>query len=962
MTPLQYRVLGPVDVRDGEHPVHLPAGHQRAVLACLLIARGRPVSADVLIDAAWPSTLPADPRGALHTVLSRLRSTLGEESVATVPGGYVLRTGPGEVDVDRFEQLRDRARTAPPAEAAELLRTAEGLWRGPAYSDHADERFATAEAARLDRLRLDTVEDRAAALIACAEHGAAVEELDAMLREDPFRERAVHLLMTALYGAGRAADALECFRTHRDRLADELGLDPAPSLVELQARILGHEMPVPESATAVPAPVTGADTSTSFLGRELELAELSRFMARSRLVTVTGVGGVGKTRLVAEALPHLARRHGPVVVVVELATADPGQVAARVARALGAGGGASTLIEDIVEFLSISHLLLVLDNCEHLLAETAALADAMIRHCPQVRILATSRHRLGVTAEQVLPLSPFAEPDQEQVQDPAVQLFLDRLAQVRPDVRTGTTEAVRRLCRRLDGLPLAIELAAARAATVGVDAVDALLESGANTVLPGLDAVVDWSVRLLTPAQRRLLALLSVIAGPFDQEVVVALAGRMAPTADVPGVPGVAEDLAELVEAHLLVRPSTDAGVPAYGMLAIVRSRARVLLEESVTETTAQSAHAEWVADLLRRGAREWTAGGTVAASRRLRAQVPDVAAALRWALEVGRLGEAADLAVALTLHLHWVTDVTLSDLVIEVGERCAQRPDVQRAPGEAAAAMACAVRGLFEPAQRLARCALHGEPTVEGRLLAGAAMAVSSMHAGRLDDSARWARTVVDDPEVPAGHRADLRVTLALAACYSGDLVTARAATDLAMLGAQAAGAEAAYAFALYADGELTTPTEPGRGAARFRDAAQRADRVDAQHIGQVARLALFAVLVRERQHDEALRLALPLLQDVRRVGAWPQVWTFVRLLAELLMVRGCAADAALLFGAADVAEGAPPLIAADVERGVAGRLRTVLGDEVLQGIAQVAAGLSRTQVMDRAVALLTEQRQRGS
>lgn len=958
MTPLQYRVLGPVDVRDGDQPVHLPAGHQRAVLACLLIARGRPVSADVLIDAAWPSTLPADPRGALYTVLSRLRSTLGEESVTTVPGGYVLRTGPGEVDVDRFEQLRDRARTAPPAEAADLLRTAEGLWRGPAYADHADERFATAEAARLDRLRLDTVEDRAAALIACAEHGAAVEELDAMLREDPFRERAVELLMTALYGAGRAADALECFRTHRDRLAAELGLDPAPSLVVLQARILGHEMPAPESATAAPAPVTGADTSTSFFGRECELAELGRFMARSRLVTVTGVGGVGKTRLVAEALPHLARRHGPVAVV-ELATADPGQVAARVARALGAGGGASTLIEDIVEFLSITHLLLVLDNCEHLLAETAALADTVVRHCPQVRILATSRHRLGVTAEQVLPLAPFAEPDQEQVQGPAVQLFLDRLAQVRPDVHTGTTTAVRRLCRRLDGLPLAIELAAARAATVGVDAVDALLENGAGTVLPGLADVVDWSVRLLTPSQRRLLAVLSVIAGPFDQEAVEALAGRMAPTA---GVPDVAEDLAELVEAHLLVRPSTDAGVPAYGMLAIVRSRARVLLEESGTETTAQSAHARWVADLLWRGAREWSAGGTLAASRRLRARVPDVAAALRWALDAGRLGDAADLAVALELHLHWVTDATLNDLVIAVGEACAEHPAAHREPGEAAAAMAYAGRGLIEAAQRLGRRALEGEPTVHGRTLARTAMAVSAMYAGHLEEAARWSRAVIDDSDIAAGHRADLRVTLSLATAYAGDLPTARSAADMALLGAQAAGAEAAYAFALYADGELVTSTAPARAAARFRDAAQRADRIDAQHISQVARVALFAVLVRERQDDEALDLAPPLLHDVRRAGAWPQVWTMIRLLAELLMARGSPADAALLFGAADVAEGAPPLIAADVERGVAGRLRTVLGDGVLQGIAQVAAGLSRTQVMDRAVALLAEQWQPGS
>ena len=987
MAALNYRVLGPVDVHRGDDPVHLPAGHQRAVLACLLIHRGRQVTPDALIDAAWPLTLPTDPRGALYTVLSRLRSTLGEQSVASVPGGYVLRTSPAAVDADRFEQLRARARSGSPTEAADLLGAAEDLWRGPAYADHADQDFATVEAARLDRLRIDTVEDRAAALMVCARHAEAVEGLEALLSTEPFRERAVELLMTALYGVGRPADALACFRTHRDHLAAELGLDPAPALVALQTRILGHEVPVPAMAVMAPlgsgppiddhATPAWVDTSTSFLGRDRELAELSRFVARSRLVTVAGVGGVGKTRLVAEVLPHLAGRHGPVIVV-ELATAGTGQVAARVARALGAGASATSLLEDIVEFLSIAPLLLVLDNCEHLLAETAALADAVVRRCPRVRILATSRHRLGATAEQVLPLAPFAEPGRDRsrgwsagsapappagdggasrpgdVLDPAVQLFVDRLAQVRPDVRTGR-DGVQRLCRRLDGLPLAIELAAARAATLGVDAVDGLLEDGHGAALPGLDAVVDWSVRLLSPSQRRLLTLVSVIAAPFDGDAVVALADRVTPTAELSSVAG---DLAELIEAHLLVRPHTADEPPLYGMLAIVRSRAQELLEASGEAETARSAHARWIADLLRRGAREWPGGGTLAAGRRLDARVPDVTAALRWALAADRLDEAADLVVALKLHLHWVSDVALSDLVVAVAEACAERPGAHRAPAVAAGAMACAERGLIEPAQRLGRRALQEDLTSDGQVLAGAAMAVSTLYAGQLEDAARWARTVIDHPGVAPGHRADLRVTLSLAAAYGGDLATAQEAVDLALLGAQAAGAEAVYAFALYADGELQAATAPARGAARFRDAARRANRIDAQHISQVARLALFAVLVREGQHDEALDLALPLLQDMRRTAAWPQVWTMVRLLAELLMARQRHADAALLFGAADVAEGAPPLIAADVERDVAGRLRVVLGEDVLRGIGLIAEGLTRTQVMDRAVALLAEQR----
>lgn len=955
MSSLHYGVLGPVEVRRGDDPVHLPTGHQRAVLARLLIARGRPVSADALVDAAWPSALPTDPRGALYTVLSRLRATLGDESLATVPGGYVLRTAPETVDAERFEQLRDRARSAPPAEAADLLGAAVGLWRGPAYAEHVDQDFAAAEAVRLERLRLDTGEDWAAALILCAEHGEAADVLAAVLDEDPFRERAVELRMNALYGAGRPAQALACFRTHRDHLAAELGLDPAPSLLALQSRILGHEMPAAAAHVAPPPPVTWAATATSFLGRERELAELLRHLGRHRLVTVTGVGGVGKTRLVAEALPRLGDRHGPVTVV-ELATAEPGQLPARAARALGAGGDGPALLADIVEFLSITRLVLVLDNCEHLLPETAGFCAAVIRRCPQVRILATSRHRLGVTAEQVLPLAPFAGSgtgSPERSQDPAVRLFLDRLLQVRPDVSTGPTAEVQQLCRRLDGLPLAIELAAARAATLGVEEVAALLAEGSGSVLPGLDDVVDWSVRLLTPSQRRLLSLVSVITGEFDREIADGLVGRTPATE----VTDVAADLAELVEAHLLVRPPIGSGTPAYGMLAIVRSRARTLLAESGEEATARSAHARWLSARLWRGAREWSAGGTVEAGRRLRAQVPDLAAAMRWALVTEQLEVAADLAVALRLHLHWVADAALNDLVIDVAEACARSPDGRRASGEAAGALACAERGQYDRAQRLGLRALEGEPTVRTRVLAGVAMAVSSMYAGQLDEAARWARTVIVDPDVSAGHRADLQVTLALAAAYSGDPAAARAATDLALLGAQAAGAEAAHAFALYADGELVAPTSPERGAARFRDAARRADRIDARHISQVSRLALFAVLVRQRQHEQALDLALPLLQDVHRAGAWPQVWTLLRLLAELLMGRGRHTDAALLLGAAEAAEGAPPLIAADVERGVAGSLRAVLGEDVLRGITEIAAGLSRTQVVDRAIALLAEQ-----
>jgi predicted ATPase/DNA-binding SARP family transcriptional activator len=949
MTDLRFGVLGPLEVLREGRPVVVPAGRRRAVLACLLVHAGRPVAADVLVEAAWREDLPEDPRAALNTVLSRLRATLGAHAIVSEAGGYALAVGEDAVDAHRFEALR----------ASSRLGEALALWRGPAYDGFADRDFAAAEAQRLDRLRLDATEEHAALLVDAGEHGAAAAELEVLLDEHPFRERAVELLMTALYRAGRQADALARFRSHRGLLRDELGLDPSPSVSRLESRILGHDVPpAPEPGEPSDDTPSWLDTSTAFIGRDATLAHLVAAVAGDRLVTVTGVGGVGKTRLVAEALPALSGRLRMPITVVELAPVLPGRVSTTVADALGLDTRAETARDDLLEYLSITRCLVVLDNCEHLRAEVAGLVDAVARRCPRVRLLATSRHRLGTGSERVVPLAPF--PVAGAPTDPAVRLFVDRVSRLRPSFRLTAENAgaVYEACRRLDGLPLALELAASRAATLGVETVLRWSRTAqADGPLRDLRSVVEWSSRLLTEDQRRLLSHLAVFADGFSAVDVATVGVAHGPWGCEREVVGALE---ELVESSLLV--SSGAGAETqFRMLALVRSFAAEQLTRSGEEGQLRLAHAQWARDVVEQAARQWVSGDAAAASRRLARAGPDVKAALRWALAAAHLDVAAPTAGALALCLHWLAGVELGDLVLEVARDClAEEPDPRLSPGLAAGAMTSAGRGDRQGTRDLAGAALASAPTDPTRLLACMALAVSTFYSGEHEVSVTWLERAESLRELAAGYRVEPHITHALLSCAHDDLEAARRSLSIALTGSEAANAEAARAFALYACGEVEARHDPARGASAFREAAAEADRIGAAHISQVSRLALFAVLVRQGHHEEALGLAVPLLQDVRRAGAWPQVWTTLRIAAELLAAHGRREDSVFLLSAAEAAPTSPPLIGEDVGRYAL--LSEVLGrhldGDVIARIRDLAAGMPRSQVVDRARTLLAHLR----
>ena len=814
------------------------------MLAALLTRAGRPVPADELIEAAWGERLPGHPKAALQTVLSRLRAALGAGLISAGVAGYRLDVTADDVDALRFEALRERAAHVPDAAAAGLLDAALALWRGPAYAEFADRDFASAEAARLNELRAATVEDYADLSLRSGRATDAIAHLEALQAGDPWRDRCVGLLMRALGGSGRVAEALQVYGRHRRGLAAEFGLDPSPALQDLQARILRNELP--EAPGPVPQPPRWFAVSTPFVGRDTEVAALAGAVRGSRLVTVTGVGGVGKTRLVAESLGELAGQLEMPVAVAELGAVPAGGVDSAVAAALGVDVRDGAPRAAVSEYLGAGSQLLVIDNCEHVLADARELTGALLRACPRVRIIATSRHRLGLPGEQVLPLDPLltgaADMPAQRLRDTApVRLFVDRLRRLRPalPVTEETVALSAAVCRRLDGVPLAIELAAAQAAAVGLAPV--LDRLGDLDVLAdadgGIRAVLERSWTLLAGGEQDLLARLSVFAAGFDLDA-----------AEHAGGPAAASRLARLADASLL-HVTHIHGRARYRMLAIVRAFAAERLRARGAAGSARTAHARWIRDQAEAAAADIRAGGAGEPLHRLLAYRGDLLAAVRGALDAGEVELAGAITAALGWCTHWVLD---------------------------------------------------------GELL-------------------RLARDVARDPRLPG--------------------------TPVAAL----AGASG-RAFATYTMGEVRLREDPAAAAEILELAVAQAEAGSTAQIAEVARIALVSALVRLGRHDQALRVFPELLHQLRRRGGWPQLWTSLRILAELLAELGRPRDAALLLASASADPSAPPVTGDDIPRyrELQRRIAGQIGTDAYRRLADQAALLPRVQVLDRALAAL--------
>jgi predicted ATPase/DNA-binding SARP family transcriptional activator len=660
---VQIGLLGPFEVRTDDGVLaEVPGARLRGLLIALALQPGHVVPKAALVDWIWGERPPADAANALQRLASRLRKALPTGLIEGQPGGYRLTVAPDAVDAVRFERLLAQARHEEGAGRVRLLREALALWRGAAMQDVALEDSEAFDAAvtRLEGLRLTAMEDRFEAEVSLGQDVAAIAELTDAVTAHPLRERLAAALMRALVAAGRDSEALLIYERTREALADALGVDPSPELSALHVALLRGELGRREEnqKTNVRAELT------SFVGRDDDVAAVRELITEHRLTTLVGPGGSGKTRLATETARTLTGDLPDGVWLVELAAigAD-GDVAQATLAALGlrdallGAVSSADAVDGLIAAIRGREALLILDNCEHVIEAAAKFADRVLGECRRLRILATSREPLGITGEALWLVEPLALPEGdaspgEIASSPAVRLLRDRAGAVRKDlgVDERTLSAMVRICRALDGMPLAIELAAARLRTMSIEQLAnrlddrfRLLTSGSRTALPRhktLRAVVDWSWELLTGAERMVLRRLSVFSGGASLD-----AAERVCAGDEVEQEQVLELLTALAEKSLLLAEGDST--PRYRMIGTIKEYAGHRLAEAGESDLARHAHLGYFTELtetadphLRRAEQlEWLAT--------LEAEHDNIGAAMRGALTAGEAQAAMRLAAA---------------------------------------------------------------------------------------------------------------------------------------------------------------------------------------------------------------------------------------------------------------------------------------------------------------------------
>jgi predicted ATPase/DNA-binding SARP family transcriptional activator len=942
------RVLGPIELHTDAGDVTPSGDLQRRLLAALTLRRGEVVRSEELVDVLWPDRPPRDPDAALQTHVFRLRQLLPDGAVASNGAGY--RLDPAAVDVDA-DGLADALATAAerPDDAAEVLDAALGAWRSAPYPELADTDGGRAEAARLEELRGRAREERAAAAVAAGRAADVVAELTTLVAEEPLRERPRSLLMAALAATGRQADALRAYDEFRRVLGDELGIEPSPSLVAQHAALLaGTGPPDAEAPAATPSPaLTGRARlplpRTSLIGREALVDQALQLATDQRLVTLLGTGGVGKTRLVLEVARRLAAdRPDRPVVLCELAGATAPTAEEAVATALGVEAQqGSTLAERIAAVLEHQELVLVLDNCEHVVEPIAELVDAVLRRAPEVTVLTTSQERLRIDGEHLCPVPPLPA-DAGDPGAPAVALFLERAAAVLPgwepteDELTTVTEIV----GRLDGLPLAIELAAARAHTSTIDEIAAgldrrfrLLSTGSRTSSRhrSLHAAVSWSFDLLDPADQAFLVRLSPFAGSFTAADAAAVAGTDAAEA--------ADRLLTLAERSLVVR-----GEPGrYSLLETLRAFGT---EELVTRDLADETHERHACHLLafvERAKADQSLDDPPPVLFQLDAALPDLRIAIDWFVANRRVDEASRLIASLQdFGFHRVRGEVLN-WAVRVQEL---DPDGEHplAPAvESTAALGAWLAG--DPAgneARTRRCLelaeRAGGPVP---MLAATAAGNVGLFTGDLDEALRWYQVAAE----VADNRFDTvtaRGCVVLSYAYGPDQATAEAEAD-ALLEAVGDWRSAVAAYAWYTAGEAVQRTDEALAMARFERALELAREHGSFLVEGTAGASAASIEARSGDPDKAAAEFRRLIDLWRGTGMRATQWTMLRTVAVLLERMGRLEDAAALLRAVTTTEEGNRVFGDDAVtlEALGQRLRHALGDEGFERAAEAGEGM---------------------
>ncbi|WP_234834677.1 BTAD domain-containing putative transcriptional regulator [Mycolicibacterium stellerae] len=939
---VEFRILGDVEARADGQRLDIGPARQRCVLLALLVDVNRPVPTDQLIERVWSDELPHRARNSLAGYLSRLRQVIAQHGVqiARQSGGYVLTADPSSIDLHCFRELTVKARAATdPADADGLFEKALAMWRGVPFAS-LDTPWVNDVRTALEAEHLAVIFDRNDSGLRVGRHGELLAQLAAMAADHPLDERLAGQLMLAQFRCGRQADALETFRAMRERLVEELGTDPGPALRQVHQQILdgdpGHQVwpPAPRVSVTTRPRIGVPRRITSFVAREGDIASVTAALGDNPLVTLTGVGGVGKTRLALEVASRMEGRFDDGACFCELAPLDDGSAVGHAVAAVlrlqqqhGLGIEAT-----VIEFLRIHKMLLLVDNCEHVLPAAARLVDQIVRHCPDVVVLATSREALGVEGERILPVPALPVED-------ATELFAERAKAGRPDfdLDREPVGAVAEICRRLDGLPLAIELAAARMrAMSSLDVARRLdrlrlLSGGARDALPrqqSLIATIDWSYRLLTEAEQAMFIRLSVFAGGFDLEAAHSVCGADGETDD---------DTLEVVTGLLdksMVKMRTGPAGSRYFLLETLRAYGRDRLRESGIADELASRHAGYYTDLAERAAIGMHGQEEGAWVQRMLPDYDNLRVAFEHVIADGDVGTALRLVSSLSEFVHLRIGYEASGWAERTVER-AEPDHPLYAATVGFAARGAWNKGQFERARRLARSAHgrvpgrgSGRVAYPGDVLADLALYEGDADAALTYYDAEMARARDDDDPIRL-----VWTLFYVAICHAALRVPEDgvAAAEEAVAVSDRTANPTARSMARYALGLVCKKSEPERALVLFDEAADLAASVQNFWWHGIALMEAAATRAVHGETASAADALIGVIDHWDRVGDWSQQWLNLRYVTRFLARVGAHREAAALHRAL-VAEGkGSPLTDSQRAGGGADQGHTLSGPEAV-------------------------------
>ena len=974
--PLEIQVLGSLDVRRDGEAVAIGGPKPRQILAMLLAARGRVVSTDRMIDELWADAGPADPGAVLQSYVSRLRKLLEPEArIVTRSFGYALEIEDTLVDAWRFESMIDAARSAThPADVIESYRWALGCWTGTPFVEFSEHDWTRADIVRLEEMHTMAREELLSARLALGEDRGIVADLEALVTDHPLRERPWHQLALALNRSGRPGDALRRIAAFRSILRDELGLDPPPEIRQLEVQILESDPGLLDKAAPVPSQRARRlpAEATSLIGRSADLAGIGQLLGEHRLVTLIGPGGVGKTRLAMRVAADLWDERRGEVYVVELAPVhDPASTVAAIATALDVQPRQNLSLEEtLVEFVQGRRALLVVDNCEHLGISVARLVDRMLAACADLTVLATSREVLGLPAEVVQRVTPLpveasqtdaglAPTVSELAKVPAVRMFVERAAASQPgfSLTAANADAVCEIVRRVDGLPLAIELAAARAGAIPPHAIVERLrvrfdlldhaQSGRSPRHQSLTDLVSWSYQLLNDSEKILFARVSVFAGSFGLDAVEAVC-----TDESLDNRSVARVLADLVDKSMV--QLTDSDVGRYRVLEPMRAFGREQMNPSERAQVTER-HATWFLDLATLCSRSLAGPGEAAAAARLNGEFDNLRAAFSCLAERHDVERCAGLIAALREYsfrlmraevVGWAEDL----IAISGFTESAKAPLVL-----AVAAYGRFVRGDLDRSIDYAEqsIALSERTGVGSSGLAERALGNAWFYRGEVDTAQYWIDRMLDDArDGSPARRAHGLYMRSVAFSSVGDASHGSELAAEALAVARTSGSPTALAEALYATGLSLVRSDPVSAQHHLQRSADVAERAGNRWIQAFALTEVLWLRASDGDVLPALVGFSHVIDMWFRGGDWANQWLSLRHVFSILVVLQDDRAAATLYGAlaAIGAAYALPFEASQAEHveGRVGQLRDRMSATDFAGAVRRGASMTDSEVIE--------------